>query len=99
MCWEAGQYASEGVGTFTNSGALEVYNNFHEDGNTWVKVDYLYRNAAGIANTDFVAPQTLNESGSYPYYDATDPVFGEQTNAGSFYYLMKPSDPATSALV
>ena len=92
-----GQYAPEGVGTFTNSGALEVYNNFHEDGNTWVKVDYLYRNAAGIANTDFVAPQTLNESGSYPYYDATDPVFGEQTNAGSFYYLMKPSDPATSA--
>ncbi len=87
--------ASTGVGTY-NGGALEVYNNFHENGyqnNVWVNQDYLYRNAAGIANTDFVTP-LFAEDGTYKSYIANDPIYG-QTDVGSFYYLMKSTDPAT----
>ena len=84
-----------GVGT-ANGNALEVYNTFHENGyqnNTWVNVDYLYRNAAGAANDDFVTP-VFKENGAYTKYLGNDPIYG-QNDVGSFYYLMKRDDEAT----
>ncbi len=93
-----GQVATNGVGTYSSTGALEVYNGFHENGydnNKWVNVDYLYRNAAGAANGDFIYPQSIT-NGSYELYVANDPVFG-QNDFGSFYYLMHRDDPAVTA--
>ena len=87
---------ANGVGTY-NDDALEVYNGFRENGyenNVWVNKDYLYRNAAGAANGDFIAPN-FAENGVYPEYVANDPVYG-QTDVGSFYYLMKSDDAATT---
>jgi hypothetical protein len=95
----AGQVVdANGVGTYSDTGALEVYNKFHENGyqnNVWVNVDYLYRNSGGVDNNDFITPLFL-KNGSYDLYVANDPVYG-QTDVGSFYYLMKSTDAATTA--
>ena len=87
---------ASGTGTY-NGSALEVYNAFHENGyqnNKWVNVDYLYRNAAGVANNEFIAPNFADD-GTYSSYVANDPVYG-QTDVGSFYYLMKEDDEGTT---
>ena len=93
-----GQRAADGVGTY-NDNALEVYTKFRENSiqdNLYVNVDYLYRNAGGAATTDFINPQFKTDN-KYEMYIATDPFFGNQSDVGSFYYLMESDDPATAA--
>ena len=87
---------ANGVGK-AGGGKLEVYNNFTENGyktGKWNKVDYLYRNAAGAATNEFIAPLTAT-NGTYSSYLANDPIYG-QNDIGSFYYLMKSTDNATA---
>ncbi len=87
---------ANGVGT-ANGNALEVYNGFRENGhknNVWVNKDFLYRNAAGAANADFIPPITKQDD-LYTDYLANDPVYG-QNDVGSFYYLMEKDEAGTT---
>ena len=93
-----GQYAENGVGTVGTTGALEAYNNFHEEGynaNVWTNADALYCCTAGVAGDDFIAAQA-KEEGRYASYLANDPIY-VQNDVGSFFYLMKNDDEATAA--
>ena len=75
---------------------LYVWNNEACDGSTkWVYSDYLYRNAASAATTDFIMPLQADESGKYAEYLGSDPQLGNQNDVGSFYYLMAKTDAAT----
>ena len=80
MKTENGKYVTDGGGqNVRNSKVLHVYNNCEltDNGPTkWVTTDYLYRNAAGAATTDFVMPLTPNDKGVYDTYLGNDPMYG-----------------------
>ena len=92
-----GQNAVNGTGAAAG-GALEVYNNFSENGyenGVWTNADSLTRDRENTPAEDFIVPQSAT-NGKYASYLANDPIYG-QNDVGSFFYLMKNDDVATAA--